>query len=295
LTSGPAGRVGGPGTFAARRARAAQLLSSSAAGEPLALLEVVLEHQAERAHAPEVEAAARAMASASRLNRDKGVFPLLDLDAAVDPVIAEIDLLVTALNLPGRAPVPAPLEAAGSELKRRSMQERGELVQAWLDDPSLLDPRFGFWIAAAAAPVLESAAAGVSPPERSQWSGAACPVCGGPPQVSVIAEQSGEFMAGSPRSLVCSRCATWWAFPRAVCPWCGEDDSRKLVAYTVEDLEPARLDACETCSSYVKSFDLRRPGGRDVAPQVDDVATLALDLWAQERGLHRSARSFAGV
>ena len=98
-------------------------------------------------------------------------------------------------------------------------------------------------------------------------------------------------MAGSPRWLVCSRCATWWPFARAVCPTCGEDDSRKLAAYAVEDLEPARIDACDTCRAYIKSFDLRRPGGRDAVPLVDDVATLALDLWAHEQGLHRRARS----
>lgn len=102
-------------------------------------------------------------------------------------------------------------------------------------------------------------------------------------------------MAGSPRNLVCSHCATWWAFARAVCPTCGEDDSRRIAAFSADEFPWARVDACETCHSYLKGFDLRRPGARDVIPLVDDVATLTLDLWAAEHGYHRSSRSLAGV
>jgi FdhE protein len=56
-----------------------------------------------------------------------------------------------------------------------------------------------------------------------------------------------------------------------------------------------RIDACDTCRAYVKTFDLRESGGKDVVPLVDDVATLTLDVWAHEQGLRRSGVSLAGV
>jgi FdhE protein len=294
LTSGAVRRAGGPGDFAGRRARAVRIEASAATAAPLSLLVALLEHQAGRAASPKVAAAAALIAEGAAANLSRGIFPLLELFAAQDELLDELDGVVRVLNTSAPA-LPEPLAAAGRELTERDPAVRSELLSTWLDDPSLLDPRFGFWIGAGCAPILETAAAAATLPPREQWNGAACPVCGGPPQVSVIAEQSGEFMAGSPRWLVCSRCATWWPFARAVCPACGEDDSRKLAAYAVEDLEPARIDACDACRAYIKSFDLRRPGGRDTVPLVDDVATLALDLWAHEQGLHRSARSLAGV
>jgi hypothetical protein len=294
LTSAVVRRAGGPGDFAGRRARAARIEPTDATAAPLALLVSLLDHQSARAASPEVRGAAALVAHGAGVNLERGIFPLLELFAARDELLYEIDEVVEGLGRSAPA-LPEPLGAAGRDLTAREPAERSELLSTWLDDPSLVDPRLGFWIGAGCAPVLETAAAEATLPSRERWTGAACPVCGGPPQVSVIAEQSGEFMAGSPRWLVCSRCATWWAFARAVCPTCGEDDSRRLAAFAVEDLDPARIDACDTCHAYIKSFDLRRPGGREAVPLVDDVATLALDLWAHERGLHRSARSLAGV
>jgi hypothetical protein len=224
-----------------------------------------------------------------------GVYPLLDLSAAALPISAEADVAVTELTGVFPVIVPEPLAEAGIELNNRVEPDRRGLVETWLDDPTLLNPLLGFWIGIAAGPILEPAAASVTAPPRGEWSGVACPVCGGPPQASVIAEESGEFMAGSPRNLVCSRCATWWAFARAVCPTCGEDDSRRIAAFSADEFPWARIDACETCHTYLKGFDFRQPGAREVIPLVDDVATLTLDLWATDQGYHRASRSMAGV
>ncbi len=78
----------------------------------------------------------------------------------------------------------------------------------------------------------------------------------------MIAEESGEFPGGSPRSLVCGRCSTWWPFPRATCAVCGEEDPRNMGAHFAEDGLWVRIDACETCHGYVKTFDLRARAGR---------------------------------
>jgi formate dehydrogenase maturation protein FdhE len=285
---------GGPGAFEIRRRRAASIGPASPAAHPLELLSAVLRHQEQRAGAAAVAATARRLAAQEGANRARGRFPLLELSEATDALHPEIEGVVAALD-GGPGIVPPPLADAGRALVDLPEGERERLLEAWMDDPGLLDARVAFWVCVAAAPLLELAAASVEPPRREQWTGAACPICGGPPQVSVIAEESGEFMAGSPRYLVCSRCASWWAFPRATCVSCAEDDSRRLLPYVEEGMPCVRVDSCEVCGGYIKTFDLRERAARDVVPLVDDVATLTLDLWAHQQGLRRPALSLAGV
>ena len=261
---------GGAGCFGERYARACVIEPTAAIAAPLGLLTAVLAHQEHRASQPEPTRSAATVAVTAEERRTAGRYPLLDLSAAAPAISSEAGAAVTTLTRIFPAIVPEPLVEAGLELSSSDEPDRRELVESWLDDPTLLDPRLGFWIGVAAAPILETAAAGVAAPSRSEWNGVACPICGGPPQASVIAEESGEFMAGSPRNLVCSRCATWWAFARAVCPTCGEDDSRRIAAFLADEFPWARVDACETCHTYLKGFDFRQPGARDVIPLVDD-------------------------
>jgi hypothetical protein len=296
LTFGRGARRGGPGDFEARLARAEQLLAAPGGGGgaagPLALVASVVRFQAGRATAPAVVAAAGAVAAGADLRRAAGRFPLLDLAAAIAPSAAEIPVAVAGLAGAG---LPEPLVAAGLALASAGEEERAGLVEAWLEDPAGPEAVLGFWVRVAAGPVLELARAAVVTPGRDDWSGAACPACGGLAQVSVIAEESGEFMGGSPRSLVCGRCVGWWTFPRAICAWCSEADPRRLPSFVPDERRAVRIDGCETCSSYVKTFDFREAGGAALVPLVDDVATVALDLWAHDQGLTRPLVSFAGV
>jgi FdhE protein len=108
--------------------------------------------------------------------------------------------------------------------------------------------------------------------------------------VRVIVEESGEFMQGSPSYLICGLCATWWSFARALCPGCGEHDPARLKIFQNDRWAYARLDVCESCRSYIKTFDLRVGDARDVVPLVDDLGTLALDFWALEEGFFRGER-----
>ena len=304
MTFGSAARRVGPGDFAARLARVEHLLaarggSPAGAVAPLTLLASVLRFQVSRAPAPAVVAAAGAVAEGAELRLAAERFPLLDLPAAVAAIAAEIPLAFDGFG----TDLPDPLVAGGMALTGATAEDREALVEAWLDDPAGPEPVLGFWVRVAGGPVLEAGRAAIATPSRDEWTGAACPACGGPPQVSVIAEESGEFMGGSPRSLVCGRCAGWWTFPRAMCAWCGEGDPRRLPSFVPDErsggggsnLRGVRIDGCETCSSYVKTFDLREAGGIDVLPLVDDVATVSLDLWANDQGLARHMVSFAGV
>jgi FdhE protein len=104
-----------------------------------------------------------------------------------------------------------------------------------------------------------------------------CPFCAQKPVVAVLRGEGD----GAKRSLVCSLCSTEWEFRRILCPACGEQNKDRLPVYTVSDLDYARLEACDTCRTYMKAIDLTRNGL--AVPVVDDVATVALDVWADEK------------
>ncbi len=284
---------GGPGQFDVRLARAEQLLTASgSATAPLIALVAVLQHQRRRAAAPEVVTRAEQLVSGAVARQSADTFPILDVDASMTAVDGEV-LLAVAQIYGDR--LPEALRGSGDALVSMPIDERSEQIAAWLEDPALMAPLAAFWFRVAAGPLLELAAAKVGTPPADTWQGSSCPLCGAPAQASVIAEESGEFMGGSPRNLVCARCATWWSFPRATCPLCGQDDPRSVSGFVVPGNRVVRVDGCETCHGYVKTFDLRQAGARDVVPLVDDVATLSLDLWAQDHGFERASVSFSGA
>jgi len=255
------------------------------------VLLAVLEHQRRRVEHPTVVAAAALLRAPVDERARVGTYPLV---AALDVVDAVDGEVVEALRtLPTATMLPDPLLAAAHLLVDAGARSRA--VAGWLVDPAQVAPAAGFWVAVAAQPVFELAAVDVPVPQRDRWTAAACPCCGAAAQVSVIAEESGEFMAGSPRSLCCGRCATTWTYPRATCVRCGESDARRLGSWVADVWSTARIESCDTCRGYIKTFDLREAGGVDVVPLVDDVASAALDLWASGRGLQRSTRSLAGV
>jgi formate dehydrogenase accessory protein FdhE len=202
------------------------------------------------------------------------------LDEVVDDIFGELVHAQVAL-----APLaPDDLALAWEELEWSD-------VAMWLAGGNQLTAAHRMWIQTAAAPIVEGAATKVQMPARDAWSEPTCPVCGDPPRLSVIIEESGEFMRGSPRYLVCGRCASWWAFSRAMCPTCGEHHPDRLALYTNDRWPWARIDSCLSCQTFIKTFDLRHLGAAAVVPLVDDLATVTLDFWALEQGLTGTPRS----
>jgi FdhE protein len=108
-----------------------------------------------------------------------------------------------------------------------------------------------------------------------------CAFCDCLPVVGVLREEG----HGAKRTLFCGRCLREWAFPRVVCPACGERTFDKLPVYTADRFSAARIDGCETCRAYLKTIDASKDGL--AIPVVDDIATVALDLWAREQGYVR--------
>ncbi len=133
------------------------------------------------------------------------------------------------------------------------------------------------------------AQANASTHEPQPIAGNCCPVCGGGPVVSVLRPE-GE---GGKRSLICSVCFTEWAYRRLGCVACPEEDPGKLPVYTAEQFTYVRIEACDSCRTYIKSIDMTRNGL--AVPEVDDLATLPLDLWAAEKGYSRRQPNIFGV
>jgi formate dehydrogenase maturation protein FdhE len=108
-----------------------------------------------------------------------------------------------------------------------------------------------------------------------------CPFCGRPPLLATV---NGE------RRLVCSLCATAWAFPEGECPLCR---GRRLERLGDPAFPHLRVEGCADCGRYLKAVDL----GRDpeAVAAADEFASGALDRAARERGFEKVERNLAGA
>ncbi|HYL34921.1 MAG TPA: formate dehydrogenase accessory protein FdhE [Bryobacteraceae bacterium] len=124
---------------------------------------------------------------------------------------------------------------------------------------------------------------------RPDGAGSACPFCNSRPLAGVLRGE-GE---GAKRSLLCSLCSTEWPFRRVLCPNCGEGNQNKLPIYTAQQFAWMRVDACDTCQTYLKSVDLTKDG--HAVPVVDEIATVALNIWAEEHGYSKLEANLLGM
>jgi formate dehydrogenase accessory protein FdhE len=115
-----------------------------------------------------------------------------------------------------------------------------------------------------------------------------CPLCGGRPLFGVL-RLEGD---GGKRCMVCSFCGYEWAFRRILCPTCGEEEEKKLPVYVAEQFPHVRVEACDTCTFFVRTIDLTKDG--HAVPVVDDLAAIPLTLWAHELGYSRLQPNLLG-
>jgi FdhE protein len=116
-----------------------------------------------------------------------------------------------------------------------------------------------------------------------------CPFCGERPVVAVLRPEGD----GGKRGLICSICFSEWEFRRLLCPNCGEEDHAKLPVYKADEFPHVRTEACDSCRHYIKAVDLTLNGL--AIPEVDELATIALDLWARERGYSKLQPNILGL
>lgn len=124
--------------------------------------------------------------------------------------------------------------------------------------------------------------------ERVLAQCAPCPGHGRP--LCSVLRPEGE---GAKRSLVCAVCFAEWEFNRIRCPACGKENQDKLPVYTAEQLPYIRIEACDSCRSYLKSIDLTKNGL--AVPEVDEIAGIALDVWAAGQGYTKIQPNLFGL
>lgn len=180
-----------------------------------------------------------------------------------------------------------PLDTAtlGEEL-RRGCGEPGRVV-AWLqgdDDfapssPGLL--RYLGWTAMAAylRPVAHAFATWR---DDERWMRRYCPLCGSSPAMAQLIGTD----PGRRRFLVCGCCGSRWRYRRTVCPYC-EADSHQLASLAIDGEPGLRIDWCESCRGYLKTYD----GEGSERLLLADWSSLHLDVIALDRGLARKAVS----
>jgi FdhE protein len=121
------------------------------------------------------------------------------------------------------------------------------------------------------------------------YSSLLCPFCNRKPALGVLRQQGD----GGRRSLLCGFCLAEWEFRRVICPGCGQEDHAKLPVYTAEELPYVRVECCDACQTYIKSIDLTKNGLAE--PIVDELASVPLDLWAQEHGYAKLHANLLGM
>ncbi|PWU11477.1 MAG: hypothetical protein C5B51_02645 [Terriglobia bacterium] len=190
---------------------------------------------------------------------------------------AHMERLLTLVESQG----PASLVEAASNLRR---DPNGQ--QAILEDRAA-GPIGIFFARVLRQPAAERAVARAAIPAGVTRN--TCPYCGGRP-VTAILRPEGE---GGKRGLLCSLCFTEWEFRRVLCPNCGEEDHQKLPVYKANEFPHVRVEACDTCRHYIKAIDLTVNGL--AVPEVDELAAVPLDLWAQENDYVKLQTNILGI
>ena len=116
-----------------------------------------------------------------------------------------------------------------------------------------------------------------------------CPFCSSWPVAGVL-HAEGD---GAKRWLLCAVCSTEWPFRRVLCWNCGEENKDKLPIYTAAEFPAVHVDACDNCHIYLKSVDLTTDG--HAVPMVDEIAAVALDIWAEEHEYSKLETNLLGM
>lgn len=160
-------------------------------------------------------------------------------------------------------------------------------TQCWINVNSPTDPQ-EFLVLAFLQPYAELVRSQANL-QLEGYTSLLCPFCNRKPALGILRQQGD----GGRRSLLCGFCLTEWEFRRLICPGCGEEDHAKLPVYTAEELPYIRVECCDACHTYIKTIDLTKNGLAD--PLVDELASIPLNLWAEEHGYAKLHPNLLGM
>lgn len=119
--------------------------------------------------------------------------------------------------------------------------------------------------------------------DEERWLHSYCPTCGSLPSMAQLVGKD----PGRRRLLSCGCCGTRWWYRRTGCPFCDSQNNHQLSVLTIEGEAPLRIDHCDSCSGYLKTYD----GEGHESVLLADWTSIHLDIIARDRGLKRLATS----
>jgi FdhE protein len=216
--------------------------------------------------------------------------PLLRSSGAAIDLEPTGEMLVSLVESLASRPISEELAA---ECRLLENQLRGETnapcrAVAWLLDGEDFEPaqpgllRYLGWTALARflSPLVDGFG---SWREEEQWLRGYCPTCGSAPAMAQLV----GIDPGRLRFLACGCCGTRWRYRRIRCPFCESPDDHKLSALAIEGEKHFRIDYCQSCRAYLKTYTGEGGGAFFLA----DWTSLHLDIIARDRGLKRLANS----
>jgi FdhE protein len=208
-------------------------------------------------------------------------------DHQVPVLLAFFPELVTLVKRVGSPPLAQAAETLAQDLDEDRLALLESIWQHQVESSDLAG-EYAFFAQALLQPYAEYLAGRAG--ESGEGSGTSlCPFCGSKPQAAVLRPEGD----GAKRSLLCSLCATEWNFRRLLCPNCGEENKDKLPIFAAKEFDYVRVEACDTCRTFLKSIDLSKNG--NAVPMVDELATVSLNLWAQENKYQKLRPNLFGV
>lgn len=165
----------------------------------------------------------------------------------------------------------------------------GSCFRAWEQAHPEAPSLFRFVTQSAVMPSLAVAGKllGETLDSNASWPHGLCPVCGSLPLMGRLEGREGV------RLHTCSFCCHEYRVPRLGCAFCAEAPEAEAHYYSSEQEPGYLLEVCRACNTYIKLADFREHD-RGWLPVLDDLASLALDLYARQMGFTRPTLSAWG-
>jgi FdhE protein len=119
--------------------------------------------------------------------------------------------------------------------------------------------------------------------DEDKWLRPYCPTCGSLPAMAQLVGTD----PGRQRFFTCGCCKTRWQYRRTRCPFCEDPDDHRLSVLAVEGEGGLRIDYCESCRGYLKTY----AGEGSESVLLADWTSIHLDIVATDRGLKRLSGS----
>lgn len=181
------------------------------------------------------------------------------------------------------------LEGAVKEIREALKDNKlslQELFEGWVKEEKYIDPQMASFnfplltllVRYSLQPSLQAIASRLKNLIHEElWGKGYCPICGSSPFLSELRGEGGE------RIFFCSFCGHEWKGRRLFCPFCENTNPQSLRYHYLEKESEYRIDLCDKCKRYIKTIDTRKLEGV-IIPEVEDIATLHLDILAEEDG-----------